>query len=229
MILICLSSGLLLIGAYIMVTAWMEMKRAPNEIEKVRRRLNWHKNLGWGIVILSLGNAVDFNFPFPFPFVGLSAVYMTFFALCAGLIILYRYYYLAKVQEYLVIADTTNGYLTKMLILRRLGLPESVIKMTFRKMQEDGDLIILNPDKQYLSELIFLVRSYSGILPAQPAQGTPEQRREGTTEQAAEQPRDSDDAIREQHRNVVEMGVDAVNEALLRGSLNLGRSGRPVR
>jgi len=190
------------------------VQTASNEIEVAEMKLSWQKTLGWSLVAIAVGIVI-------MPLPGITLRYGTGAILIAGCVFLYKFYFQPKVREYLILADLTHGYLTKMLVLRKLGLPESVIKRTFKHLLQNGDVLILNPDKQRLSDLIFLVRSYSGRLSGEDTM----KKEEG---KEAKEPT-SDDEIREQHMNVVEMGVDQLNDALLHGSLTLGRSGRPVR
>ena len=219
LILIIASCLLLAIAAYLIGTAWRDIIKARDELEKIHKRLNLEKSIGWGALLLSVGNILDIQVPFPFPFVGPSALYFTGLSAIVGIVFLVRYYTLSKVPALLALAEKTNGYLTKVVIMRKLGLPENLVERTLRKMLKSHDLLILNPDKQYLADIIFLVRSFSGKIPVADEKVAPR----------TVSPEEQDAELRRQHGDVVDLGVDEINNMLLRGSLNLGGSGRPVR
>ncbi|MFH1211126.1 MAG: hypothetical protein V1645_04400 [archaeon] len=202
----------LVITLYFLYTSWQRTKQTRDELQQIREKWLFQKNLGWGMVVISALNLIDSGSPFPFPFVGQLSVYFSVLCIIIGCIFLYRYWK-PKVSEYLALAERTKGYLTKVVIMRRLGFSEPLTIRTLRHMIHSGDVLVLNPDKEYLSEMIFLVRSFSGRL-----------------ERESDKPpaQNSDDDIREQHSHMTERGVDEVNRMILEGTLNLGRSGRPL-
>jgi hypothetical protein len=202
-----------LIGfGYFIFRAWKEKTRVGDEITRTRGNIMLVRNISIALLLLSTGNLLDTAVPFPFPFVGSVSVY---FSLLTGLIggVMLYFYAKPKIQEALMLAERTGGYLTLIVMMRKLGLSERMVRKTMQEMLRLEMITVLNPSKKKLPEIVFLVKNFSGKTP-----------------QSESPSENADEKIREQFQSGgVDIHVDDVNNMLLGGSLNLGQSGRPER
>lgn len=220
-------STLMLAGlVYWIVTEMKKISQIRDDFIKIRKSLALKRIIGWGAIILGVANLLDAEFPFPIPLVGMPAIYLSALCIMGGGITLFIYFQ-PKINEILLLAEKTGGYITLIVAMRRLGISKGMVEKTLRKMLRDKLIIVLNTEKEQLADLIFLVRSFSGNIP-QP-QAEPVVGQENTAGAQTGNGRNPDDDVRRQHQNVAEMGVGELNERLLFGTLDLGRSGRPTR
>jgi hypothetical protein len=212
-------AGLIFLGSLIWIA--VELKRiseARDEFVKIRKGLTIKKLLGWGLLIFGGTHLILPELKF---LAGVFAMPLSIISVVAGLAFLYNYYQ-PKIAESLSVAERTNGYLTLVVLMRRLGLTQKLGMKTLRRMVKDDLVLVLNPDPvnpkdQKITKMILLVRGFSGRLP-------------GTSENTAASSATptTDDEIRDQHSHVTERGVDDINRMILEGTLDLGRSGRPL-
>jgi hypothetical protein len=220
-ILPAISTILLLAVSIWVIKVWQEKASIKNEIDKIKNLLEFKRKLGTGLLIISFANLIDLESMFPFPFVGMQSAYFSGLLIICGSWLLFQHSR-PKVAEILALAEKTQGYLTEVVIMTKLGLSHKLVKRTVRRMQKDGLLIILNPAKdQVLAEILFLVRSYSGVTRNQ---SVPSE----ASAQTAVEPEQRDEEIRRSHQEVVDLGVDEVSRRLFAGTLHVGLSGRPA-
>jgi len=209
-ILALITIGLPCIAAYMIVSAYKDTKKLSDEIQQIKAKLKLMKNTGWGLIILSITNLSPYLVRIEgMVFLGISG---PLFLL--GAVILYLYY-MPKIDETLAVAEKTDGILTQVVLMRALGLSMGITKKTLTKLMKEKLVLVLNPDEEDLVELIFLVRTFSGRVKPKAARESPGQ--------------ETDEDTRNNHQDIVDLGVDKINEMILRNSLNLGPSGRPVR
>lgn len=199
-------------SGYFVYEAWIAKSRARDEIAILRGKLKVQRNTSLFLLCIAVGNLLDTNVPFPFPFVGNVSIYFSALTGFVG-IILFFLYSRPKVEESLVLAERTGGYLTLMVMMIKLGLSRRMVDKTLKEMLRTGMVIIRNPDKKKLPEIVFLVSNFSGN-PKQPQSGSLFKNDGGQIRPQSQHDRGN-------------VNVDDINNMLLSGSMNLGQSGRP--
>jgi len=230
-----LSTALLIFAGFMMFRSWKKkVEFTDDEVAQARGRIRWLHQWGWGMIIIAFANIVKLNIPFPFPFVGEVSLYFSGLVALAGGIFL-ALYSMPKVNETLLVAARTNGILTETVLITWLGLSESLVEATLRKMMRLNLILPINPQETLISKIIFVAR---GVVPQRPQAATRTGAASGEREDGSAHAENSPEAnpgtplddsqIVQQYQGIAERGVDAVNQMLLMGSLTLGQSGHPV-
>jgi hypothetical protein len=189
----------LLAGIYYIAMAANQVWQANGEIQKIKLKWNLQKNLGWNLLLIAVANMI----PHPFPFIGPGMIFFSCLCVLFGCVFLFRYYVLLKVGDFLALAEKTNGYLTLVVVMRRLGFSHDIAEKTFRNMVDSKHLIILNPDKLHLPEILFFARSFGGKLPG------------NKNAVNDDLPLGTDDEIRGAHSHMTSKRIDDINMAIL--------------